>query len=488
MRPDRAFPRLVVAGLGGDTGKTLVTLALILHARRQGIPVAAFKKGPDYIDAAWLRWASGRPARNLDTYLMGFDAARDSFHRNALAEGLNVVEGNRGLYDGSDARGTHSTAELAKLLRAPVILTMNVTKVTRTAAAFVRGCQVLDPEVRIAGVILNQVGSRRHESVIRDAVREACGVPVVGALPRIPEDRLLPGRHLGLVTPEEHPGIAELEGNIGYLCEENMDWEALLRLAREAPGPGLAPPAEAAGAPEAGPTIGVVQDSAFTFYYPENLEALRAAGARLRLCSPLSGEPFPKDLDALYVGGGFPETHGGLLAESRDWLKGLARAAEGGLPVYAECGGLMLLSTAIRMGETRHPMAGVLPFDVELLRRPQGHGYVEMVVDRPNPFYPLRTSIRGHEFHYSRIVPGGGEVDSACLVNRGTGALPGRDGILFRSVWASYTHVHALATPEWARGLVAAARDHRTGEGSPDPDMEQNAPPSANPVGPPRSP
>ena len=185
-------PRLVIAGLSGESGKTLVSLGLILAASRSGLPVRAFKKGPDYIDAAWLSWASGQPARNLHTYLMGFEGTARSFVRHASAAGLNLIEGNRGLYDGVDAKGTHSTAVLAKLLRAPVVLVADATKVTRTVAALVLGCQKLDPEVSIAGVILNRIGSRRHEQVTREAIEGECGLPVLGAVPRAGSGILLP--------------------------------------------------------------------------------------------------------------------------------------------------------------------------------------------------------------------------------------------------------------------------------------------------------
>jgi len=219
------FPRLVVAGLSGDSGKTLVSLALLLLAREAHIEVAAFKKGPDYIDAAWLTWASGLPARNLDTFLMGFPKAVGSFARHALPGGLNIVEGNRGLYDGSDARGTHSTAELAKALKSPVLLVINATKVTRTLAASVLGCQKLDPEVQIAGVILNQVSGVRHERVLREAIESVSGVPVLGVLPRAPGDALLPERHLGLVTPQEHPRIESVHSNLLSLAEGMLTWQ-----------------------------------------------------------------------------------------------------------------------------------------------------------------------------------------------------------------------------------------------------------------------
>lgn len=199
------MPRLVVAGLSGGSGKTLVSLGLLLSAQRRGLRIAAFKKGPDYIDAAWLSWASGLPAHNLDTFLMGYDGAASAFAAHGQPGALNVIEGNRGLYDGFDAQGTHSTAELAKTLRAPVVLVLDATKVTRTAAAMVLGCQRLDPQVNLAGVILNQVSGSRHEQVLREAINVSCGIPVLGAIPRSTTAGLVPERHLGLVVPDEYP-------------------------------------------------------------------------------------------------------------------------------------------------------------------------------------------------------------------------------------------------------------------------------------------
>jgi cobyrinic acid a,c-diamide synthase len=455
MSSDSLYRRVVVAGLGGDSGKTLVSLGMLLLARDRGLPVAAFKKGPDYIDAAWLAWASGLPARNLDTYLMGFDAVKTSFARSATAAGLSVIEGNRGLYDGFDAQGTHSTAALAKTLGAPVVLVFNATKVTRTAAALVLGCQRMDPDVRIAGVVLNQVAGRRHESVIREAIESTCGIPVLGTLPRAAADTLLPGRHLGLVTPEEHQRIADLEGNIRRLCEPNLDFDGILAAAADCPA--VRPTAAMArGESGAGLTIGYVKDSAFTFYYPENLESLERAGACLEPLSPLGDGRFPENLDVLYIGGGFPETHGPALSASDEWLGALRAAAEAGLPIYAECGGLMLLSRGILRDGRRYPMSGVLPFDVEVLPHPQGHGYIELEVDRPNPFFPEGTRLKGHEFHYSRIVREGEPAETACRVTRGTGCYPGRDGIFRGAVWAAYTHLHALGTPEWTKAILSA--------------------------------
>ncbi len=454
------MPRLVVAGLSGGAGKTLVSLGLLLSAQRRGVRVGAFKKGPDYIDAAWLSWAAGSPAHNLDTFLMGYDGVTTSFTLNSLPGGLNVIEGNRGLYDGFDARGTHSTAELAKALGAPVVLVLDSTKVTRTAAAMVLGCQRLDPSVNLAGVILNQVCGPRHEKLLREAIEVACGIPVLGALPRVPATCLLPERHLGLVVPEDYPGREALRRTLEELVEGRLDFEKLWSLACQAPH--LDPPARPRPClPDGGGLkIGYLRDSAFTFYYPENLDALGAAGAQLVPISALLATSLPEDLDALYMGGGFPETHGEVLAANRTFLESVRCAAERGLPIYAECGGLMLLARAILWQGRRHPMAGVLPIEVQVCAKPQGHGYTELAVDAENAFFPLGSILRGHEFHYSAILPPTVFPSTACEVRRGVGCGGGRDGIVIGNLWASYTHLHALATPEWAAGLIQAARRH----------------------------
>lgn len=436
----------------------MVSLGLLLLAGEAGLPVAAFKKGPDYIDAAWLTWASRRPCRHLDTYLMGPEKVRLSFFGHAEPAGLNVIEGNRGIYDGFDACGTHSTAELAKLLRAPVLLVVNATKMTRTGAALVLGCQTLDPEVQIAGVILNQVSNRRHEQVLRQAVEASCGVPVVGVIPRAKGDAPLPGRHLGLVTPEEHPGIAVLKQNLLALVHSHLDVTRIHEIAKSAPALAESSEPQVVGPDGRGLKIGYLKDSAFTFYYPENLEAIERSCATLVPISALSEAPLPADLDALYIGGGFPETHGALLATNQSFLQSVEQSAANGLPIYAECGGLMLLARALTWRGQRYPMTGVLPIAVEVCDAWQGHGYMRMVVDTPNPLFPVGLELRGHEFHYSRILPEGDIPPTACSVTRGTGSYPGRDGITLKNVWASYAHLHALATPQWAVGLLAAAR------------------------------
>ncbi len=457
--------RLVVAGLSGDAGKSLVSLAILHHLRQSGLAVRAFKKGPDYIDTAWLSWASGQPAWNLDSWMMGFDRAALSFHEHCQLGGMNVIEGNRGLFDGVDAAGTHSTAELAKAIHAPVLLVVNVAKMTRTAGALVLGCQHLDRDLNLAGVVVNRVHGARHEAIVRASIEGATGIPVVGAIPAM-TDGFLPGRHLGLVTPSDSLGIDELPLALETVAAR-LDMQGILRIASAGvPLSTCVPLAPDEVVPRrkrdyAAPRIAVVRDAAFNFYYPENLAALSLAGAELVFVSALKSSGVPQEIDAVYIGGGFPEVHASRLAANQDFLHSLAAAARRDVPIYAECGGLMLLAQSIRWRGVRYPMAAVLPVDVEVSVTPQGHGYVEMEVTEANPFYPCGTVLRGHEFHYSSIAPLGPMPRTACAVWRGTGACGKRDGLMQNQVWASYTHLHATASPEWAEGLVRAAREHR---------------------------
>jgi len=281
---------------------------------------------------------------------------------------------------------------------------------------------------------------------------------VLGAIPGISRDSLLSERHLGLVVPEEYPGAESLRGSLESLFEGRLDFERLWKFSCLAPDVDAAEKTGPDLPDGKGLKVGYLRDSAFTFYYPENLDHLRAAGAELLPISALSATSLPEDIDALYMGGGFPETHGEALSANKPFLASLWRAVEGGLPVYAECGGLMLLARAIVWQGRKHRMAGILPFEVEVCTQPQGHGYTELSVDAPNPLFPQGLILRGHEFHYSRILAGPDLPNTACAVRRGVGCYRGRDGVIVRNLWASYTHLHALATPDWARGLLNAAR------------------------------
>jgi cobyrinic acid a,c-diamide synthase len=422
--------------------------------------VQAFKKGPDYIDAGWLAAASGRACYNLDGFLMGQARVLPAFLQRCQGADLALIEGNRGLFDGMDLRGSQSTSRLARLLRAPVLLVLDATKMTRTAAALLRGAKGFERGLRLAAVVLNNVAGARHEALLRASIEQYAGIKVLGALPKLGAV-VMPERHMGLTPTMEHRQAEKAIRKIAGIIRASVDMEALLRLAKAAPalqGKGL-------GLKEGsfqGLRVGVLRDSAFQFYYPDNLEALKLLGARLQVLSPLRAKALPQ-MDALYIGGGFPETHAVSLSVNKAFLKALRRAIEAGLPVYAECGGLMYLGRYIRLAGRRYRMASVLPYDFVLKARPVAHGYSMAQVVGENPFYPVGTVLRGHEFHYShplQVAPLEG-LSLALRMVRGQGLGGGLDGLVYKGVFATYTHVHALGSPGWARGLLRAAQRFR---------------------------
>ena len=471
-----SLPRILIAGMRGGSGKTLLSVGLTAALRARGLRVASFKKGPDYIDAAWLSAAAGRACRNLDLFFMSPETIVRSFVASCEGADVAVVEGNRGLYDGVDARGTYSTAELAKLLAAPVALAVDCTKSSRTVAATVLGCQRLDEEVPLRGVILNRMASPRHQSVLREAVDQICGLPVLGAVVRT--GQVFPERHLGLVPPEEHGQVSDAIRQAAAVAEEHLDIDAILRLARQAPtiesekgDKSNLPRSGPEGAshewdlsPFSGqPRIGVFRDAAFQFYYPENLQALAREGGRVIEVSPLR-DAQPPEVDALYIGGGFPETAAAALTRNQPFLDWLRRSIEEGLPVYAECGGAVFLGEKLVMDGRQYPMVGALPVAFHFHPRPQGHGYAILEAVRDTPFCRVGESIRGHEFHYTGIEPGAAEgLDFAFRVRRGHGFDGQWDGLCHRNVLACYTHVHALGVPHWAPSVVRAAARFRAG-------------------------
>jgi len=449
----------MVAGLSGDSGKTVTGLSLVAGLRRRGSSVAVFKKGPDYIDAAWLSDVAGLPCRNLDTYIVPEDGVRRRFAAHARAD-VTVVEGNRGLFDGLDAAGTHSSAALAKLLDLPVVLVVNATKSTRTLAALVKGCQTFDPSVNIAGVVLNRVAGPRHEAVIREAIEQYCDLPVVGVIPKLGDDAtVIPGRHLGLVTPAEFGAHEALMSRLEEIASRYLDIDRLIEIAERAQ-PLDAQLEQAASPRRRRARIAYFSDKVFTFYYPENLEALEANGAELLPLSALDDAALPDDVAGLYIGGGFPETQAARLVANRTMMTSVKRAAENGLPIYAECGGLIYLCRSLTLDTTACPMAGLFPLDLEMYDRPVGHGYVEAEVDADNPFFPRGTVIRGHEFHYTGPTADTGT--GGCMkLRRGVGVGGGRDGLVYKSVTACYMHIHVDGAPGWASAFVDVAAVYR---------------------------
>jgi cobyrinic acid a,c-diamide synthase len=428
---------------------------------RKGLIVTPFKKGPDYIDAGWLASAARRACYNLDPYLIGEERVLSSFVEHAAGSDLAVVEGNRGLFDGMDAEGSYSTSRVARITRAPVLLIVDCTKTTRTTAAMVLGASRFERGLKLGGVVLNMLGGRRHESVTREAVERYTGVPVLGAIPRLGEAEL-PERHMGLTPWQEHPDVKSVIRRTADIVAKYVDLDGVMRLAEEAPQLPQERDQRIA-TPVSGVRIGVIRDSAFQFYYPENLEELVRHGAELVEMSALTQRDLPEDMDALYIGGGFPETHAIAIAKNKSFMRSLKGAIEKGLPVYAECGGLMYLGRSLKLKGRRHAMAGVLPVDFTMHASPRAHGYTEVKVTGKNPFYPKGTVLRGHEFHYSEAI--GTEpkkpLSLAFTMKRGKGIARGRDGLCYRNVLATYTHIHALGAARWAEGMVRAARQFR---------------------------
>lgn len=547
-RTEASSARICISALSGGGGKTLLSLGLARAFSRQGLAVQPFKKGPDYIDAAWLSLAAGRQASNLDPYFLPPARLRALFRHVMERSGarLALLEGNRGLFDGMDVRGSCATAELARTLDCPVLLSLDCTKMTRTAAALVAGVRNFEPGLRLAGVVLNQVASARHEGILREAITTYTDVPVLGAIPRLRENPL-PERHMGLASlcgDELSPQAQEILEKLADVVRDHVDMDRVLALADDLPdlpeepdfwdeaawtGEGFtasscegqpaachAGTASAAGAgeareavmaagtlsgralqttvpekpqadsaagmvagaclprvccpadsPEPAPRIGYVRDRALWFYYEENLEALRRAGAELVRLSLLDDAPWP-ELDGLYLGGGFPEDWARELAASPH-LARLATLAGEGLPIYAECGGFMVLASALERDGQRWPMSGIFPVETRFCPKPQGLGYVRADVVLPNPYFPQGSVLRGHEFHYSLChepAAVSGRLEHALRLRKGTGMGRdaeghGRDGLVSGRVWAAYCHIFAPAVPGWAPRFVDLARCYR---------------------------
>ena len=467
------FGCLLISSPQGHSGKTTVTIGLCDLLRRKGLSVQPFKKGPDYIDPSWLTLATGRSCRNLDLFLIPENRLIRAFQQACRGADLAVIEGAMGLYDGYDSAGQGTTAELAALLKSPVILVVNCARMTGSIAAMVSGYQHFQRGVRVAGVILNYVSGARHEQKLRSAVEQHCQIPVVGSIPRDRELRITE-RHLGLIPSQESGESEAMIDRLGRRLEDHLDLKKILEIAQTAAPPR---PAEASAQlgvktkssplPSGGrgkvrgqgsPVIGVVRDRAFNFYYPENLEALKEAGADLIFIDALA-DRLPR-IDGLYIGGGFPEFFLKELEDNRGLRQDIAEAIEDDLAVYAECAGLMYLCRRI-YGEGRpYDMVGVIPAEVRVTERPQGHGYVEADVVLGNPFFAQGTTIRGHEFHHSKLDLSD-SVTLAYRLKRGHGVRAGEDGIVYKNLFASYTHIHALGTPEWAPSFVSLAGKRR---------------------------
>ena len=455
-----------------SSGKTTVSIGLCAALRARGLVVQPFKKGPDYIDPLWLSQAAGRSCYNLDFYTMARAEIEQTFRTQLHGADVGLIEGNKGLYDGLDLDGSNSNAALAALLGAPVVLVLDTRGMTRGVAPLILGYQAFDPDIRIAGVILNQLGGSRHESKLRAVIEHYTDVKVLGAVHRNPDLEIVE-RHLGLMPSNETPLATQRIARIAAVVAEQVDLDGVLEVAESAVDVSdtLSPvpsPAGGRGWPE-GPgegnkvRVGIARDAAFGFYYPDDIEALQAGGAELVTIDTLKDTQLP-DIDGLFIGGGFPETQMQALEANSALRSAIRQAVEAGLPVYAECGGLMYLARGIRWGERHCEMVGVIPGDVVMHERPQGRGYIRLRETGAGLWPPeagARTPLEfnAHEFHYSsleNLTPG---TRYAYQVLRGNGVDGQHDGIVYKNVLACYGHLRDAANHHWTARFLRFVRD-----------------------------
>ena len=460
-------PRLVIAGTYSGVGKTTITLAIMAALTARGRLVQGFKVGPDFIDPGHHAAVTGRPSRNLDGWMLGEIVNRDIFTQAAADADLSIIEGMMGLFDGSSPMNeVGSTAELAKQLDAPVLLVIDGSAMARSAAAMVSGYAKFDPMLRVAGVLFNRVGSEEHYRLLKQAVEQETDVVAVGYV-RPDQAVTILDRHLGLVTALEQ-GTGELYGRLAKAAEETVDLDRIEALARSAAecirhervGVRNGETAHSSPAPVASRPavkVGVAFDQAFCFYYPDNLEMLEAEGAELVKFSPINDLALP-DVDMLYLGGGYPELYGKRLAGNVRMRTSIKTFAQQGGLIYAECGGMMYLTQAIRDLEGKsHEMVGLFAAEAVMSKVSMTLGYRELHLSQRCVLGEVGVTVRGHEFHYSLVEPTG-QLQYACTLMDAEGKSKGLDGLLVGNTVGLYSHLHFASQPKIAASLIAAAR------------------------------
>ncbi len=442
----------VVAGPSSGAGKTTVTLGLMAALKRRGLIVQPFKCGPDFIDPGHHQRVCGRPSRNLDGWMLTPATNQAIFFRHAASADVSVAEGVMGLFDGaSRSSGAGSTAEMATMLGLPILFVVDASKMAASAAALVHGFATFDPAVHLAGVIFNKVGSASHYGLLKDALERAGDTVSLGYLPR-DEQLRIPERYLGLVTADECVLSEQAVAHLADLIEQYVDLDRVLDVA----GVVASRPESVASTPAAGPVrIGVARDRAFCFYYEDNFDALRAAGADLVAFSPLDDSELPGALDALYFGGGYPELWAETLTANVNMQTAVRRFIESGRAVYAECGGLMYLAQSIQGRDGRSwPMIGALPFTVVMTERLQRFGYVEVTLTHDCMLGVAGTTARGHSFHCSRIADVPTDIPQSYRLRYTLAGTEEAEGFSVGSVLASYIHLHFLSNPSLAQEFV----------------------------------
>ena len=445
-----------------SSGKTTLSIGLCAAlAGSRGLRVQPFKKGPDYIDPLWLGAAAGNPCYNLDVFMESPEANIRLFREQMQHADIGIIEGNKGLFDGISTDGSDSNAAMANLLDAPVVLVIDTRGITRGIAPLLHGYATFDRDVKIGGVILNQVGGSRHEAKLRNAVETYTDIPVLGAVGKS-SDLVIDERHLGLMPSNEHDEAQKVISRIATAVAGGVDLDSLLAVAGTAPD--IPPMPDMPELPVADVKIGVAKDAAFGFYYAGDLQALRAAGAELVWFDALNDAGLPH-VDGLFIGGGFPETMMAELEANVAMRRSVAAFADAGGVIYAECGGLMYLCRSIRWGDRRCEMAGIIAADVVMDRRPQGRGYVriEETPEHPWPGIPEEEGapIPAHEFHYSHLERIDPSLRFAYRMHRGHGIDGENDGIVYKNVLAGYTHLRDVDGHHWARRFVEHVRNCR---------------------------
>jgi cobyrinic acid a,c-diamide synthase len=454
----KTFPRLVIAGTHSGVGKTSIVLGILGALRNRGVHVQGFKVGPDFIDPMYHREVTNAASFNLDAWLMGQEGVRRAFARVAPTDGVAIIEGVMGMFDGRATGPEGSTAEVATILRSPVLLVLDVGGMSRSAAALVQGYARFDPEVRVAGVVLNRVGGPRHYQLVKTAIEEQAGVVVWGYL-AWNDALVLPERHLGLVPVGEDAAFQHVCAELGAAAERTIDVAAIISAAHAAPpldvSTGAAPVASAIRT-----RIGVARDAAFNFYYDANLQWLRQWGAEVVEFSPLEDRELPTDVDGLYLGGGYPEVFAKGLSGNGALVASLRQAHQAGMPIYAECGGLMYLVEAIHdTAGIRYGMVGLLPGICRLTDRLQSFGYKEVVSLRDSLLGKAGLRTRGHEFHYS--IWEGRPADRSLYQTLSSRGDESAEGYSVENLTASYVHLHFDACPQVPQALVENAAAFR---------------------------
>jgi cobyrinic acid a,c-diamide synthase len=454
---------LLIAGTASGVGKTTVALTIMAGLRRRGLAVQPFKCGPDFLDTGHHTRICGRVARNLDTWMLSVEANRRVLRNAAYGADVIVAEGMMGLFDGKNgSTEIGSSAEIAKLLRLPVVLVVDAAKSARSVAAVVLGFETFDAELRPAGVILNRVAGERHYEMLREAIESSCTTKILGWLP-LESAIAIPERHLGLHGAAEqaaHSQEAAIDA-FAALAAKQLDLDGLLALECGMEMAGVEPERVATSASADVVRVGVPSDHAFSFYYEDNLDLLREQGAEIVWFSPMTDASLPSGLDALYLGGGYPELHAKQLSGNRQMLEEVRRFAASGRPVYAECGGMLYLSESLSVDEDSYAMARVLPLSMQMTDRLVQFGYVTVEFTEDCLLGRKGTVVRGHSFHHSRIASQG-EVATSYHVQYSMSGKEEREGFRRGNVLASYIHLHFRANPAVAENFVAAIRQARS--------------------------